>query len=250
MTFTTSFWFFLLLAAQIHAPHVIPKEHGAVTASTADGKPRWTANWTMEPWTSGGHRAVRFTETGSGHYSPFTQEVQWNLESIWLAEGNYFPLQFQKTIQDKQGRTLAVETKTFDPASGKVTFERKNDKGSANTSSFAAGANTLTIEGIAGILESFPFEKSEALQAHFLSNEPKLYDVTIEPRGKERIKTKVGAMDCYKLEMVPHLGLLNVAKLFYPKTVFWFSMEKPHAWVRYQGLENGPGSPEIVMEAR
>jgi len=242
-------WIALILAAQIQAPPVIPKDHGTVAASTTNGKLRWTANWTMEPWTANGKKAVRFTETGSGHYSPFSQEVQWNLEAVWLAEGNYFPLQFQKTIRDKQGRTLAVERKTFDPASGKVNFERKDDKGT-ESSSFAASGNTLTTEGIAGILESFPFENSEAVQAHFLSNEPKLYDVTIQPHGKESIKTSAGSIDCYKLEMVPHLGLANVAKLFYPKTFFWFSVAKPHSWVRYQGLENGPGSPEIIMEAR
>jgi hypothetical protein len=250
MIHTTALWVSLLLAAQIPAPPVIPKDHGKVAASTTDGKPRWTASWTMEPWISGGKRAVRFTETGSGRYSPFSQDVQWSLESIWLADKDYFPLQFQRTIRDMQGRILAVEKKNFDPLSGKAKFERQNEKGSTETSTFAAAANTLTIEGIAGILENFPFEKSEAIQAHFLSNEPKLYDVTIEPRGKERVKTATGSIDCYKIEMVPHLGLLNVARPFYPKTFFWFSAANPHAWVRYQGLENGPGSPEIVMEAR
>jgi hypothetical protein len=176
--------------------------------------------------------------------------VQWSLEAIWLAEGTYFPLQFQKTFRDKQGKTLAVERKTFDPANGKAKFERQRTKGSAESSSFAAAANTLTIEGIAGILENFPFEKSESVEVHFLSNEPRLYDMTIEPRGKEPIKTTAGSIDCYKLEMVPHLGVANVAKLFYPKTYFWFTVAKPHSWVRYQGLENGPGSPEIVMEAK
>jgi len=250
MILRTAVWISFLLAAQIQAPPVIPKKQGTVAASATNGKLRWTANWTMEPWMSSGKKAVRFTETGSGRYSPFTQDVQWTLESIWLADSRYFPLQFQKTIRDKQGRILAVEKKTFDADSGKVKFERQNEKGSLESSSFAAPANSLTIEGIAGILESFPFEKSETMTAHFLSNEPKVYDVTLEPRGKERIQTTAGSMDCYKLEMVAHMGLLNVAKIFYPKTYFWFSVAKPHVWVRYQGLENGPGTPEIVMEAR
>jgi len=251
MTQTAALWISIfLLAAQIQAPTVIPKDHGTVSASSTDGKPRWTASWTMEPWISGGKRAVRFTETGSGRYSPFSQDVQWNLESVWLADKNYYPLQFQKTIRDMQGRTLAIERKNFDPLTGKVRFERQNEKGSKESSTFSAAANVLTIEGIAGILESFPFEGSEGIQAHFLSNEPKLYDVTFEPRGTERLKTAKGPIDCYKIEMVPHLGLLNVARPFFPKTYFWFSTASPHAWVRYQGLENGSGSPEIVMEAR
>ena len=207
----------------------------------------------MEPWTVGGKKAVRFTENGKGHYSPFAQEVRWTLESIWLADGSFFPHQFEKTVRDAQGRTLAVEKKMFDRAAGKVKFEHRNEKGETETSTFSAAPDVLTIEGIAGILQFFPFEKSGSagtLHAHMLSNEPNLYDVTIETRGTERVKTSAGDIDCYKIELVPHLGLLNVMKVFYPKTNFWFSVAEPHAWVRYQGLENGPGTPEIIMEAR
>ena len=52
------------------------------------------------------------------------------------------------------------------------------------------------------------------------------------------------------IAVIPILGLLNVFKVFYPKSYFWFSVTAPHTWVRYQGLENGPGSPEIVIEPR
>lgn len=54
--------------------------------------------------------------------------------------------------------------------------------------------------------------------------------------------------DAYKVELVPHLGLLSPFRIFYPKTYFWFRAQEPHAWIRYAGLENGPGSPEIVLE--
>ena len=241
-----------MFAAQLKAPNVIPKDHGMVVASTNNGAVRWSANWTMAPWSVGGKNAVRFTETGKGHYSPFTQEVHWTLESVWLADGSFFPLQFEKTIRDTQGHTLAVEKKSFDRAGGIVKVERQNEKGVTDTSSFDAGPDILTIEGIAGILQNFPFGKAGnagSLRAHLLSNEPKLYDVTIESRGTERIKTPTGEVDCYKLEVVPHLGLLNIFKIFSTKTFFWFRVDAPHAWVRYQGLENGFGTPEIVMEA-
>jgi hypothetical protein len=240
-------------AGQLKAPPIIPKDHGTVVTSTTKGIPRWSAHWAMEPWNIGGKNAVRFTETGKGHYSPFTQEIQWNLESVWLADGNFSPLQFRKTISDMQGHTLAIERKSFDLSGGIVKFERQNEKGVSDTSSFDAAPDILTIEGIAGILQSYPFGKSGSaatVNAHLLSNEPKLYDVSIEPRGTERLKTPSGEVECYKLEVVPHLGLLNLFRVFQPKTIFWFRVEAPHAWVRYQGLENGFGTPEIVMEAR
>ena len=253
MTSPTALLLVLMIASsQLKAPAAIPTDHGTVVTSTTKGEMRWTANWTMEPWTVGGRKAVRFTENGKGRYSPFTQEVNWMLEAIWLADGSFFPLRFEKTVRNGQGQTLTVDKKNFDGVAGKVRFEHRNEKGETETSTFSAAPDILTIEGIAGILQFFPFGKpdsSGSLRGHMLSNEPNLYDVTIESRGMERVKTSGGVLDCYKLELVPHLGLLNLVKVFYPKTYFWFRVAEPHAWVRYQGLENGPGSPEIVMEA-
>ena len=108
--------------------------------------------------------------------------------------------------------------------------------------------DALIVEGIAGILRYFPFEQTRPLSAHLLTNEPRLYSVGIEIRGKEHVKTPAGEFDCYKVEMIPHLGLLNIVRSFFPRTFFWFTVAPPHFWVRYEGLENGPGTPEIVME--
>jgi len=243
----------MIAMSQLKAPAAIPTDHGTVVTSTIKGEMRWTANWTMEPWTVGGKNAVRFTENGKGQHSPFAQEVFWTVESIWLADGSFFPLQFEKTVRDAQGQTVAVEKKNFDRVAGKVKFEHRNEKGEMETSTFSAAPDILTIEGIAGVLQFFPFGKSGSsgrLNAHMLSNEPDLYDVSIESRGTERVKTAGGDLECYKIELVPHLGLLNLMKVFYPKTYFWFKVTDPHTWVRYQGLENGPGTPEIIMEAR
>ena len=84
---------------------------------------------------------------------------------------------------------------------------------------------------------------------HLLSNEPKLYEVTFEARGRETVRTPAGEFECYKIEVVPHLGVLsNLAKLFAAKSYFWFTVSTPHVWVRYEGYENGPGTPRIRME--
>jgi hypothetical protein len=253
MTQAAALFLALVMAAQLKAPPVLPADHGAVMASTTKGIVRWSANWTMEPSSVDGKKAVRFTEKGKGQFSPFTQEVQWSMECIWLADGKFFPIHFEKTIRDGHGEVLAVETKVFDRDTGKVTFERRDEKGVTEKSAFSAPADALAIEGIAGILQNFPFGKpgsAASVSGHLLSNEPKLYEVTIEDRGTEMLKTESGPVNCYKLELVPHLGLLNVFKVFYPKSYFWFRAAAPHAWVRYQGLENGPGTPEIVIESR
>ena len=41
---------------------------------------------------------------------------------------------------------------------------------------------------------------------------------------------------------------LESLSLSFPEDLFLVYMAAPHFWVRYEGLENGRGTPEIVME--
>jgi len=241
--------FVLLLPTEvIKAPTVIPMDSGAVVVSAKKGGRLWTASWTMEPVDREGKKAVRFTERGAGQISGFTGEIRWSLESVWSAETGFQPLESEKTISTPAGMRLMTERKRLDPAKGTLTFERQRSTGPPERKSMTIPRDTLIAEGIAGILRYLMFDQSRALSAHLLSNEPKVYSVTFENRGREHVKTSAGEVDCYKVEMVPHLGLLNVVRAFAPKTFFWFTVASPHTWVRYEGFESGPGTPEVVME--
>jgi len=245
---TTICLFILLRADLIKAPPSVPADSGAVVVSGKSGAPRWTANWTMEPFERDGRKAVRFTERGQGHVSPFSEEIRWSLEAIWSAENGLQPLEAEKIITTSTGVRLATERKQFDHKKGTVRFERQSSGGRSEVKSLSIPPDTLAIEGIAGVLRFLAFDRTAPFAAHLLSNEPRLYSVTFEARGKERVKTPAGEFEAYKLEMVPHVGLLNVFRSFFPKAFFWFSVAPPHFWVRYEGPENGPGTPEIVME--
>ena len=83
------------MADLIKAPSTIPTESGSIVVSAKGGGRRWTANWTMEPAQYQGRKAVRFTERGQGHLSQFPGQVNWTLESTWLAEKNFQPLDFE-----------------------------------------------------------------------------------------------------------------------------------------------------------
>jgi hypothetical protein len=239
----------LLFASDlIKAPATVPSDRGTVVVSDKTGGRRWTANWTMEPVERNGKKAVRFTERGQGHVSPFSQEIRWSLESLWSAETDLLPMDSEKVISGPTGERLLTERKHFDAATGIVRFERQRPDGRPEVKSLKIPADTLIVEGIAGILRYFPFGQTGRLPAHLLTNDPRLYSVVFEIRGKERVKSPAGEFDCYKMEMVPYLGVLNVVRSFFPKTFFWFTVAAPHFWVRYEGLENGPGTPEIVME--
>jgi len=232
----------------IKAPAGVPTDSGAVVVSAKNGGRRWTATWTMEPIEREGKKAVRFTERGQGHVNPFPGEVRWTLESIWSAEASFQPLNSEKIVTTPTGAPLVRERKHFDPVKGIATFERQHAAEPPEEKSITVPPDTLIAEGIAGVLRYLMFEQATAFPVHLLSNEPRLYSVTFESRGKEHVRTPAGEFDCYKIEMVPHLGVLNVVRYFYPKAFFWFTVAPPHFWVRYEGPESGPGTPEIIME--
>ena len=239
---------FLFARDLVKAPSIVPSDHGGVVVSAKGGGRRWSAKWTMEPLEREGKKAVRFTETGQGHVSPYSGEVRWSLEAIWSADRGLRPVSTEKIVTSLAGAQIAVERKHFDLTKNIVTFERRFSDGRSETKSFSLPVDTLAVEGIAGVLRFLPLAQDSQFSAHLLSNEPRVYSVTFEVRGKERVRTPAGEFDAYKVEMVPHLGLMSVFRAFAPKTFFWFAVQPPHFWVRYEGLENGPGTPEIVME--
>ena len=232
----------------IKPPATVPGDSGAVVVSAKNGGLRWTANWNMEPIERDGKKAVRFTERGQGHLSPFSGEVRWSLESVWSAEPGLQPLDSEKIVTNATGARLVTERKRFDAVNGIVKLERLRPTAAREEKSLRVPEDTLIAEGIAGVLRYLTFDETGSFPAHLLSNEPRLYKVTFENRGREHVKTPAGEFDCYKVEMVPHLGVLNVVRYLYPKAFFWFTVATPHSWVRYQGPESGPGTPEVVME--
>jgi hypothetical protein len=241
-------FFLFLILDLIHAPQVVSTDRGAIVVSDKRGALRWKAEWTMDPVEEQGQRRVRFTEKGRGRVSPFQEEIQWSLQAVWSAEDVFQPLYFEKTINAVSGEHLVTERKRFDHGGKTVRFERQSTGGPSETKSLSIQSDTLAVEGIAGILRFFPFQQSMPLAVHLLSNEPRVYRVTFENRGKEVVKTPAGEFECYKLELVPHLGVLDVFRMLYPKTYFWFTVNPPHFWVRYEGPENGPHTPQVVME--
>jgi len=201
----------------------------------------------MEPWDVEGQSGVRFTEDGRGRYSSYSGDVTWYTESIWAAGSTFRPLKVEKTIRNTKGVVIGTERKNFDSTNRSVRFERIVGA-RAESKNLQTPVDTLPPEGIAGILRALPFDQKAAFSAHLMSNEPRIYSVTFEVRRRERVRIQAGEFECYKVEVVPHLGVLNIAKIFIGETYFWFTVAPPHFWVKYEGYENGLGTPRIRME--
>lgn len=238
-----------LAANVIPVPSTLTSQSGSSLTTSLDqgDKVNWKAEWGMTEIRVDGVRAVRFTETGSGRTSAYSQEVRWSAQSTWMAGDGFRPLETEKRITTTDGKLLLLERKAFDHKKGTMRLERTRPGQSPEVNSLDVPGDVLAVEGLAGILRFANVPKSRSLSAHVVTNKPEVYKVTFEWRTEESVKTPGGEFHCYKVEMVPQLGVLNVFRPFIQKTYFWFTVAVPHNWIRYEGSENGPGTPAVVM---
>ena len=233
----------------LQVPPMGNKETGSFITSYKDGGVRWKADWTMEQFEENKEKRIKLVLKGKGINSPFTEETTWEAVSTWKTEAEFQPIDAVTTYRDMSGEVIMTEKKTFDSQSGVSVFERFYvQKDNKLIEQFETRSGALILEGIVLALRTLPFSTQESVTTNLLTNEPELYKVEFEQKGVETIKTPQGEIECYKVELIPKLGLLGVFKVFFPKTHFWLTVEAPHRWVRYEGLENGLGTPEVVME--
>ena len=238
-------------ALPMSVPPLNKKEEGSFVTFYKDGGKRWEAKWEMEEFEENGERMIRITMNAEGLTSPFTRDMKWESVSVWRAEGSFTPLTAETEMRDMQGNPVMTEEKTVDTNNRTATFTRKDYEGNGSLGEeFRISPDLLIVEGLVVALRSLPFKSGETVKTQFLTNEPELYNVEFKQRGIQRVKTQEGEIECFKVELVPKLGVLNAFKVFFPKTYFWFTVEPPHRWVKYQGFENGRDTPEVVMEVK
>lgn len=224
-------------------------EAGSVVASDDSDGRRWSSRWTMDEAVFDGRPIIAMTEEGEGRYSGFDVDVRWRTETSWSADAPFRPLSSEKTFTDADGRPLLREHTEFDHSDGEIRFRSEDLRtGKSATETLELPADTLSIEGIAAALRMLDFGEDPSVETHLFSPEPRLYEVTLEARGRETLRTPKGDVECYKIEVVPHVGILGLFRFLLPHAYFWFEVDAPHEWVRYQGPENGRGTPTITME--
>jgi hypothetical protein len=237
------------LAEPFKVPPMSAKESGTMVVEYKEGGNRWTADWTTERYDQNGESFLRLTINGVGLTYPYSENMTWVTETVWKAGDTFYPVRSITTIKDMTGKLVRTDTNTLDLEEGKATFERQEASGNGSVSeTFDFTPDTLIVDGIVMALRNLPFGTGEDFRAKFLTNEPELYNVEFKQLGIEKVKTPEGEIDCYKVELIPKLGVIGVLKVFFSKTYFWFTVAPPHRWVKYQGYENGRSSPEVVMK--
>lgn len=238
-------------ALPLGPPPMGKKEEGSFVVTYKEGGTRWKADWTDEESTENGETRVKTVLKGQGMRYPYANDTKWESVSVWkTGPSSFTPVESSTEVRDMRNKLVMTDKTTVDEKTGSVSFERTDYENSETvTKTYEADRDLLIVDGLVLALRSLPFGSDETVKARFLTGEPELYNVEFKQRGIEKIDTPGGEVECYKVELVPKLGVLNVFKVFFPKTYLWFTVAPPHRWVRYEGLENGRGSPEVIMQA-
>lgn len=107
----------------------------------------------------------------------------------------------------------------------------------------------VTSEILSLILRGYNFESKELCDFYVFSSDAKLTKLQALKINIETVRVPAGEFECYKIEITLDLGLANyLSRHLFPKTYLWFTVKKPHFWVKYKGMESGINSPHVVME--
>lgn len=237
-------------AIPLEPPPMSKKEGGSFVVTYKEGGARWRADWTDEKITEDGETGVRIVLKGQGIRYPYDKDTKWESVALWKTGSSFRPVESSSEVRDMKDKLVTTEKTTVDENAGTVSFGKKDYESTETVAkTYEADGDLLIVDGLVLALRSLPFGTNDTVKAQFLTGEPELYNVEFKQKGIEKLDTPMGEIECYKVELVPKLGVLNVFKVFFPKTYFWFTVAPPHRWVRYEGLENGRESPEVIMQA-
>ena len=210
------------------------------------GTERWRVDWRMEKVQKDGKIILEIKENGYGIYGNREEKISWYMETFLEYDDSLQTIRSRKEIRNIEEEAIEIVSKKFDVEQGVVEFERKDlisDKVYGH--SFEPGSTVIGPENIALALQGTDLAEGYKTDFYLCTDEPKLYEVTAKCSRKEKIVVAEKEVECYKVEIIFHLGIW---KIFVPKMYFWYTVDKPHRWIRYEGLESGRGTPQVVME--
>ena len=210
------------------------------------GTERWRVDWRMEKVQKDGKIILEIKEHGYGVYGNREEKISWSMETFLEYGDSLQTIRSRKEIKNIEEEAIEIVSKKFDVEQGVVEFERKDLISDKVYSHFSKpGSTVIGPENIALALQGTDLAEGYKTDFYLCTDEPKLYEVTAKCSRKEKIVVAEKEVECYKVEIIFHLGLW---KIFVPKTYFWYTVDKPHRWTRYEGLESGRGTPKVVME--
>lgn len=109
-----------------------------------------------------------------------------------------------------------------------------------------AGENEIVLLDFLSLeylLRGYPLGKTKSLKVITGGQGMPGFTIHVNRLGDEVQKVGDQSVPCYRLE----LSISGIMAPFFPKSVFWYSLEAPHYLVRYEGASGGPGSAKRVL---
>ena len=203
------------------------------------GKERWSSVIEGQAVNYQGKNYIYFQEKGVSR----SADKYWSSTSYSVVrDSKLIPLSVKVLISNRAGETLESVNKYYD-------WDTKNIicNNNGKVTQFDFKSNMADKQNLGLILMDYPFENKKDVTCHLLTNEPAEYEIFVKYRGKEKVMIGDEEAECYKLEMVFNLGLLNIFGVFIPKFYLWYEVKSPHNFVKYEGLESGMGTPYVVV---
>ena len=240
---------FVLSWSNAYAVEHVPLEQGAYRVlHKRDGQFLWQAWWNVR---QEGPDTV-MTEHGQGRYRSMPEPVIWDLEVRFSTEDPFDFHWSKRTVKSPTAPAVGwTVEKRYDKATGLLTMElwQLDEPRSPRAYRWNGVKELSTPETLAFIVRDRHGEAVKTFTCMLVTDEPAFYRVIAVIRRDEIITVPAGKFGCVKVELIPKLGVWGLfGRPFIPKTYLWHTMEPPHYWVKYEGLESGLHSAHVVME--
>jgi hypothetical protein len=226
-----------------------PYERGEYIARDArTHEELWRTRWVVERVTANGRDLVHVREDGAGRRGR-PEPTQWTVSmEVDLTNGNE-RFSAVREIRDLSERPLETQRRTisYKAGSGSVTTI-DHDKHAEQSVTFSVDDQSIPTELLSTQLRALADAPGRHMRFRLITRDGKAVPMAARIVGHETVTTPAGAFDCYKTELTVS-GLQGVVgQLVLPAMHMWHSVDPPHVWVKYQGLDGGVGSRRVVME--
>ncbi len=211
-----------------------------------EGRERWKA--TNEIINKKGDVYI-MTEKAEGVYSSFDGPVSWVAEiEFENTEETVRPLSLEKRVFDEKGNPLRVEKQKFDFTENVAVCTHQDiPKNTTRTKTFKFNKDIVNRQLLGLYTQKLLENGKKSAMVQMVSEEPGFYNILLSVVDTEDVNINGLKTRAYKIQIDPRLGLLNVAKVLFPRAFAWHSAKPEFEWLRYQGLEGGINSVKVEV---
>jgi len=188
---------------------------------------------------------------GSGEERSFKNARYLKKSTLIEQDGLLRPVRSNAVYYNKKDQPIGGYEITYNYDDKIVTYvEYGEEKKETLRKAFEIQGPICDAQNLPLFLSRFLILHENLVYEHFylLSVEPRLYKVQLYYRGKEDIEINGKKVPARKLQLIGDMGpVTELAAKFLPKTFIWLTPKPPYQWLKYEGLENGPDSANVVV---